>query len=116
MGLGMPWIQIGFTTLKLLHSYYFYDGLAAQVEETLALWSVVTILVLALIISSAPPAKGGRGLVFGHGTLPADFREFVTLHFHPYACAFGVCFNLWYHRAQRSLSSAQLPSLLPGRR
>jgi hypothetical protein len=99
----LPAIHATFFALKLLHSYKYYDGLATVMPETLALYSVALMLWFALVIRSASPTEGGRGLLFGYGTLPADLRLWAC-RYHGPILSFGACFNLWYHPVEGTLA------------
>lgn len=78
--------------LHLLQTYYFYDGLAADVPEVTAQGSVVIMLIVVLILETPR-----RGLFFGK---PFQFRQhFIHLvrKYHGYLFSWAIIYTFWYH-------------------
>ena len=85
-------VNLTAVSLHLLQTYFFYDGLAADVPEVTAQGSVVLMLIVVLIIETPR-----RGLFFGK---PFNFKQgFVRLakKYHGYLFSWAIIYTFWYH-------------------
>jgi len=96
-------LNIGMILFKFTQSFFTYDGLANDVPEWTAQYSVMWWIFLALIIQMPK-----RGLLFGYIRsfdnpcgFGKDFVNFVRKQ-HGYAFSFGVTYNYWFHPIEGS--------------
>jgi hypothetical protein len=81
-----------FITLHLLQTYVWYDGLAQDVHEATAQWSVIVLLMAVVIIENQR-----RGIAFG---MPLGFvteAAQVVRRYHGYYFAWATIYTFWYH-------------------
>ena len=96
---GLHWFNVAalianalFISLHLLQTHLFYDGLAQDVTEQSAQYSVIVLLVVVLMMENQR-----RGLFFGK---PLDFvtRASQGLRkYHGYYFAWATIYTFWYH-------------------
>lgn len=81
-----------FIVLHFVQTQVWYDGLAQDVHETTAQWSVILLLVAVLIIENRR-----RGLAFGvRSSLVEKAGPFVR-RYHGYYFAWATIYTFWYH-------------------
>ena len=94
------------TLLKFVQAQLFYDGLATDVPEFSALYSVALWIMFALVIQMPK-----RGLVCGRWksfdclkhkcNVGTTFITFIR-KYHGYGISFGTTYNYWYHPMESS--------------
>lgn len=94
-------LNLSMVSIKFIHSFILYDGLASMVPEMSALYSVA--LWIAVYIPLEMPR---RGLAFGYlrsfsckgygKELSSNFFAMVR-EGHGYVFGFGLVYNFWYH-------------------
>lgn len=85
-------VNAAFILLHLAQTHFFYDGLAQDVPEWTAQWSVILLLILILIMENPR-----RGLFFGAkvGALAEPAR--IARKYHGYYFAWASIYTFWYH-------------------
>jgi hypothetical protein len=85
-------VNAAFILLHLAQTHLFYDGLAQDVPEWTAQWSVILLLILILIMENPR-----RGLFFGTkvGALAEPGR--IARKYHGYYFAWASVYTFWYH-------------------
>jgi hypothetical protein len=100
-------LNMGMTVMKFVQAQIFYDGLASDVPEFSALYSVALWIVFVMIVEMPR-----RGLVFGYWKdfdykccdqhkIGTSFIPFIR-KYHGYAISFGTTYNFWYHPMEGS--------------
>ena len=86
-------VTAGFISLHFLHTHIFYDGLAPDVPEWTAMWSVIIMLLVIILMENRR-----RGLAFGipWGGFVADASA-VARRYHGYFFAWAAIYTFWYH-------------------
>ena len=86
-------ITAGGVTLHLLQTHLFYDGLAQDVYEKSAMWSVIVLLLVVLLIENRR-----RGILLGYpwGGYIAQAGD-VARRYHGYYFAWATIYTFWYH-------------------
>ena len=103
---GMFALNMGMTLLKFLQAQIFYDGLATDVPEFSALYSVALWIFFVLVIEM--PRRGllcGRCKDFDCLKHKCDVgTTFITFvrKYHGYGISFGTTYNYWYHPMEGS--------------
>ena len=81
-----------FIGLHLLQTHLWYDGLAQDVPEWTAQWSVILLLVMVLLIENRR-----RGMFFGTPLPGVDGAAAVVRRYHGYYFAWATIYTFWYH-------------------
>lgn len=83
----------GFVLLHFVQTHLFYDGLAQDVPEWTAMWSVIVLLLVVMLIENRR-----RGLAFGltAGGFVARAGDFAR-RYHGYYFAWATIYTFWYH-------------------
>lgn len=83
----------GFIALHFLQTHLFYDGLAQDVPEWTAMWSVILLLLVVILLENRR-----RGMAFGlrWGGYVADIGD-VVRRYHGYYFAWATIYTFWYH-------------------
>jgi hypothetical protein len=81
-----------FITLHLLQTYVWYDGLAQDVPEWSAQWSVIMLLVAVLLMENQR-----RGLIFGHKFNSLIEAGQTVRRYHGYYFSWATIYTFWYH-------------------
>lgn len=81
-----------FIGLHYVQTWVWYDGLAQDVHETTAQWSVILVLIGVLIIENQR-----RGIVFGHRSAFIAEAGQVVRRYHGYYFAWAIVYTFWYH-------------------
>lgn len=100
-------LNMGMVLLKFVQSQATYDGLASDVPEFSALYSVALWILFVMIVEMPR-----RGLVFGYwksfdfkwnekSGLGRNFIPFIR-KYHGYGISFGTTYNFWYHPMEGS--------------
>eukprot|EP00928_Gymnodinium_smaydae_P027283 TRINITY_DN21143_c0_g1_i2.p1 TRINITY_DN21143_c0_g1~~TRINITY_DN21143_c0_g1_i2.p1 ORF type:complete len:379 (-),score=35.54 TRINITY_DN21143_c0_g1_i2:243-1379(-) len=96
-------LNMSLVLFKFVNSHVTYDGLASDVPEFSALYSVALWIFFIMVVRIPT-----RGLVFGYirslegpHSIGADFIPFVR-KYHGYAISFGTTYNFWYHPMEGS--------------
>ena len=86
-------VTAGGVTLHYLQTQLFYDGLAQDVYEWTAMWSVILLLLVVLLIENRR-----RGIAFGQpwGGIVANSGAIVR-RYHGYYFAWATIYTFWYH-------------------
>ena len=86
-------ITAGGISLHLLQTHLFYDGLAQDVYEKSAMWSVIVLLLVVLLIENRR-----RGILLGYpwGGYIAQAGD-VARRYHGYYFAWATIYTFWYH-------------------
>ncbi len=83
----------GFVLLHFVQTHLFYDGLAQDVPEWTAMWSVIVLLLVVMLMENRR-----RGIALG---LPAGgFVEragAIARRYHGYYFAWATIYTFWYH-------------------
>ncbi|KAI9295602.1 hypothetical protein K502DRAFT_348867 [Neoconidiobolus thromboides FSU 785] len=90
----MKFINFFFICMKFYLNIKYYDGLAIDLHEIIALFSVTLILIIIVILKS-----NERGLILSYKPTTLswlNFKQFV-FQIHSYLCSFGSILNFWYH-------------------
>jgi hypothetical protein len=91
------WLAMGtmasFITLHLVQTQFFYDGLAQDVSESSAQWSVILLLLIVILIENRR-----RGMTFGlpWGGFVREAGD-VARKYHGYYFAWATIYTFWYH-------------------
>lgn len=81
-----------FIALHFVQTQVWYDGLAQDVHETTAQWSVILLLMAVVVMESQR-----RGLVFGvRSGFVAEAGPFFR-RYHGYYFAWATIYTFWYH-------------------
>ena len=83
----------GFVALHFAQTHLFYDGLAQDVPEWTAMWSVILLLLLVILLENRR-----RGVTFGQrwGGFVAGAGD-VVRRYHGYYFAWATIYTFWYH-------------------
>jgi hypothetical protein len=81
-----------FVVLHLVQTHLWYDGLAQDVHEATAQWSVILLLMAVLVIENQR-----RGLVFGQPVGFVTESAGVVRRYHGYYFAWAIIYTFWYH-------------------
>ncbi len=86
-------VTAGAISLHLLQTHLFYDGLAQDVPEWTAMWSVIVLLLVVLLIENRR-----RGILLGQrwGGYVAEAGD-VARRYHGYYFAWATIYTFWYH-------------------
>lgn len=86
-------ITAGGISLHLLQTHLFYDGLAQDVYEKSAMWSVIVLLLVVLLIENRR-----RGILLGYrwGGYVASAGD-IARRYHGYYFAWATIYTFWYH-------------------
>ncbi len=93
----LNWIALGATagyiTLHFAQTHLFYDGLAQDVPEWTAMWSVILMLLVVILIENRR-----RGIAFGRrwGGFVAEAGD-IARRYHGYYFAWATIYTFWYH-------------------
>ncbi len=83
----------GFVLLHFVQTHLFYDGLAQDVPEWTAMWSVILLLLIVMLMENRR-----RGLALGitAGGFVASAGD-VARRYHGYYFAWATIYTFWYH-------------------
>jgi hypothetical protein len=83
----------GFVLLHFAQTQLFYDGLAQDVPEWTAMWSVIVLLLVVVLMENRR-----RGVAFGWraGGFMAEAGD-VARRYHGYYFAWATIYTFWYH-------------------
>ena len=93
----LNWLALGatagFVLLHFVQTHTFYDGLAQDVPEWTAMWSVILLLLVVILMENRR-----RGIVFGRpwGGFVAEAGG-VARRYHGYYFAWATIYTFWYH-------------------
>jgi hypothetical protein len=83
----------GFILLHFAQTHLFYDGLAQDVPEWTAMWSVILLLLVVMLMENRR-----RGLAFG---VPVggfvESAGAIARRYHGYYFAWATIYTFWYH-------------------
>jgi len=86
-------VTAGFILLHFVQTHLFYDGLAQDVPEWTAMWSVILLLLVVMLMENRR-----RGLAFG---VPVggfvDTAGTIARRYHGYYFAWATIYTFWYH-------------------
>jgi uncharacterized protein YhhL (DUF1145 family) len=82
-----------FVLLHFVQTQLFYDGLAQDVPEWTAMWSVILLLLIVILIENRR-----RGITFGipWGGYVREAGD-VARRYHGYYFAWATVYTFWYH-------------------
>lgn len=89
LALGVNALFIG---LHFLQTQVWYDGLAQDVHEATAQWSVIILLIAVLLMEN-----GRRGLVLGARSAWVEKAGPFVRRYHGYYFAWATIYTFWYH-------------------
>ena len=96
---GLHWFNVAallanafFISLHLLQTGFWYDGLAQDVLEVSAQWSVIVLLFMVLIMENQR-----RGLFFGKKIGFVTNAAVSIRKYHGYYFAWATIYTFWYH-------------------
>ena len=96
---GLHWFNVAallanafFISLHLLQTGFWYDGLAQDVLEVSAQWSVIVLLFMVLIMENQR-----RGLFFGKKIGFVTKAAVSIRKYHGYYFAWATIYTFWYH-------------------
>ncbi|MEZ5564904.1 MAG: hypothetical protein R3F24_05035 [Gammaproteobacteria bacterium] len=81
-----------FIGLHFVQTQVWYDGLAQDVHEATAQWSVILLLIAVLVMENRR-----RGLVFGRGSAWMERAGPFLRRYHGYYFAWATIYTFWYH-------------------
>jgi hypothetical protein len=83
----------GFVLLHFAQTHLFYDGLAQDVPEWTAMWSVIGLLLVVILMENRR-----RGIAFGipWGGFVREASD-VARRYHGYYFAWATIYTFWYH-------------------
>ncbi len=83
----------GFILLHFVQTHLFYDGLAQDVPEWTAMWSVILLLLVVILMENRR-----RGIAFGipWGGFVREAGD-VARRYHGYYFAWATIYTFWYH-------------------
>lgn len=81
-----------FIGLHFLQTQVWYDGLAQDVPEWTAQWSVILLLVAVVLMENQR-----RGLAFGYRSAYVTGAADVVRRYHGYYFAWATVYTFWYH-------------------
>ncbi|MCL4722443.1 MAG: hypothetical protein KJ041_10945, partial [Gammaproteobacteria bacterium] len=81
-----------FIALHFIQTQVWYDGLAQDVHEATAQWSVIILLVAVLLMENQR-----RGLAFGWKSGLAGRAGPFVRRYHGYFFAWAIIYTFWYH-------------------
>lgn len=81
-----------FIALHLVQTRLWYDGLAQDVHEATAQWSVIMLLIAVLLMENRR-----RGLAFGTGLAWVEGAGPFVRRYHGYYFAWATIYTFWYH-------------------
>jgi len=81
-----------FIALHFVQTQVWYDGLAQDVHEGTAQWSVIVLLIAVLAMENKR-----RGLVFGVGSNWVERAGPFLRRYHGYFFSWAVIYTFWYH-------------------
>jgi hypothetical protein len=86
-------VTAGAIVLHLAQTQLFYDGLAQDVPEWTAMWSVVLLLLVVLLVENRR-----RGILLGKtwGGFVLEAGD-VARRYHGYYFAWATIYTFWYH-------------------
>lgn len=86
-------ITAGAVTLHFVQTQLFYDGLAQDVPEWTAMWSVILLLLIVILMENRR-----RGILFGRrwGGFVTEAGD-VARRYHGYYFAWATIYTFWYH-------------------
>jgi hypothetical protein len=86
-------VTAGFIVLHFAQTQLFYDGLAQDVPEWTAMWSVILLLLLVILIENRR-----RGIALGRicGGFVREAGD-VARRYHGYYFAWATIYTFWYH-------------------
>ena len=85
-------VNAGFIALHFVQTQVWYDGLAQDVHEGTAQWSVIVLLIAVLAMENKR-----RGLVFGVGSNWVERAGPFLRRYHGYFFSWAVIYTFWYH-------------------
>lgn len=93
INLTMLGVTAGFIVLHFVQTQLFYDGLAQDVPEWTAMWSVILLLLIVILMENRR-----RGIALGR-TWGGFVREAgdVARRYHGYYFAWATIYTFWYH-------------------
>lgn len=93
VNVAMLGVTAGFVLLHFAQTQLFYDGLAQDVPEWTAMWSVILLLLVVVLVENRR-----RGLVFGWraGGFMGEAGD-IARHYHGYYFAWATIYTFWYH-------------------
>jgi hypothetical protein len=90
------WIALAanafFIVLHLVQTALWYDGLAQDVHEATAQWSVILLLMAVVVMENQR-----RGLVFGRPVGFVTESAGAIRRYHGYYFAWATIYTFWYH-------------------
>lgn len=81
-----------FITLHFAQTWFWFDGLAQDVHEATAQWSVIIVLIGVLVMENQR-----RGIVFGYRSGFMTEAGQVVRRYHGYYFAWAIVYTFWYH-------------------
>lgn len=81
-----------FILLHLVQTALWYDGLAQDVHEATAQWSVILLLMVIVVLENQR-----RGLVFGAPVAFVTASAGAFRRYHGYYFAWATIYTFWYH-------------------
>ena len=83
----------GFVLLHFAQTQWFYDGLAQDVPEWTAMWSVILLLLVVVLVENRR-----RGIAFGWraGGFIGQAGD-IARRYHGYYFAWATIYTFWYH-------------------
>ncbi|MCH1930380.1 hypothetical protein L9G16_09320 [Shewanella sp. A25] len=81
-----------FIVLHIVQTKIFYDGLAQDVSNLSAQFSVIILLLMVLLIEHKR-----RGLFFGKKIIGIDQTYNVVKQYHGYYFAWAIIYTFWFH-------------------
>ena len=81
-----------FIALHFVQTQVWYDGLAQDVHETTAQWSVIVLLIAVLAMENRR-----RGLVFGVSSTWVERAGPFLRRYHGYFFSWATIYTFWYH-------------------
>ncbi len=86
-------VTAGFIVLHFAQTQLFYDGLAQDVPEWTAMWSVILLLLVVILMENRR-----RGIALGRtwGGFIGEAAD-VARRYHGYYFAWATIYTFWYH-------------------
>jgi hypothetical protein len=85
-------VNAAFIALHFVQTQVWYDGLAQDVHEGTAQWSVILLLIVVLAMENKR-----RGLVFGVTSTWVERAGPFLRRYHGYLFSWAVIYTFWYH-------------------
>ena len=91
-------LNVFFVVAHIVQTKVYYDGLAQDVSNLSAQFSVIILLVMVNIIEHKR-----RGLFFGKKLKPLDRMYAVVKEYHGYDFAWAIIYTFWFHPIETTL-------------